>query len=262
MIEALPQLKAVLLTLALATPRILAAFTVMPFLTRQVLPGLARNAVALSLSLVFAPVLYRSVAAGGLSMLDCAIIVLKETLIGFLLGYLAGLVFWGVEAVGSFIDNQRGASIASTLNPLSGSEDSPLAILLFQAFVAYFFASGGFLLFLDGLYNSYLVWPVTALLPNLHPDGGLIFLRQLDRFMALAILLSAPAIIAMFLAEFGLALVSRFAPQLNVFFLAMPIKSGVAMFVLILYLAYLFRYVQFGRVEISGLFDTVRRALP
>jgi type III secretion protein T len=262
MIEALPQLKTLLLTLALATPRIIAAFTVLPFLTRQVLPGLARNAVALSLSLVFAPLLYKTVEAGGLTTVDYALIVLKETLIGFLMGYLVGLVFWGIEAVGALLDNQRGASIASTLNPLSGSESSPLSILLFQTFVAYFFAGGGFMLFLDGLYNSYLLWPITSLLPSLNADAGLIFLNQLDRFMGMAVLLAAPAIVAMFLAEFGLAMVSRFAPQLQVFFLAMPIKSGVAMFVLILYMAFLFRYLHFGRAEINSLFDLVRRALP
>ncbi len=46
----------------------------------------------------------------------------------------------------------------------------------------------------------------------------------------------------MFLAEIGLALVSRFVPQLQVFFLAMPIKSALAMLVLLLYMATLFDY--------------------
>jgi type III secretion protein T len=56
------------------------------------------------------------------------------------------------------------------------------------------------------------------------------------------LLLSAPAIIAMFLAELGLALVSRFAPQLQVFFLAMPIKSALALFVLVMYMGTLLDY--------------------
>jgi type III secretion protein T len=46
----------------------------------------------------------------------------------------------------------------------------------------------------------------------------------------------------MFLAELGLALVSRFAPQLQVFFLAMPIKSALALLVLVLYMSTLFEY--------------------
>jgi type III secretion protein T len=55
----------------------------------------------------------------------------------------------------------------------------------------------------------------------------------------------------MFLAELGLALISRFAPQLQVFFLAMPVKSGIAMFLLIIYIGYLLEYVkdELGNVE-------------
>lgn len=49
--------------------------------------------------------------------------------------------------------------------------------------------------------------------------------------------------IAMLLAEIGLAIVSMFAPQLPVFFLAMPVKACVALFVLMLYLATLMGYL-------------------
>ena len=61
--------------------------------------------------------------------------------------------------------------------------------------------------------------------------GPIFYLEMFDRLMRMVIVLSAPLIVAMFLAEFALALVSRFAPQLQVFFLAMPIKSGVNRFV-------------------------------
>ena len=47
---------------------------------------------------------------------------------------------------------------------------------------------------------------------------------------------------AMFLAEMGLALVSRFVPQLQVFFLAMPIKSALAFLVLVLYFSTILDY--------------------
>ncbi len=62
------------------------------------------------------------------------------------------------------------------------------------------------------------------------------FYAQFEQLMWLGVLMSAPLVLAMFLAEFGLALISRFAPQLNVFFLAMPIKSAIASVLLIVYL--------------------------
>jgi len=67
---------------------------------------------------------------------------------------------------------------------------------------------------------------------------------QLNRLVVLALLLAAPVLVAMFLAELGLALVSRFTPQLQVFILAMPIKSGLAMLTLGLYVALMFEYTR------------------
>ena len=58
----------------------------------------------------------------------------------------------------------------------------------------------------------------------------------------------------MFLAEVGLALVSRFVPSLQVFFLAMPIKSALAFLVLVMYTQTLFTY---ATEHVGGIRDTL-----
>jgi type III secretion protein T len=55
--------------------------------------------------------------------------------------------------------------------------------------------------------------------------------------MRLIAILAAPMVICMFLVDFSLGLVNRFAPSLNVFFLSMPIKSALSLLVLVLYTA-------------------------
>ena len=72
-------------------------------------------------------------------------------------------------------------------------------------------------------------------MPSFGGAGPVFYLGILDRLMRMVVVLSAPLIVSMFLAEFALALVSRFAPQLQVFFLAMPIKSGLSVLLLIFY---------------------------
>ena len=98
-------------------------------------------------------------------------------------------------------------------------------------------------LMLSLIYDSYRLWDLFSWAPTLRAESVPVFLEQLSRFMRMVLLLGAPAIIAMFLSEIGLALVSRFAPQLQVFFLAMPIKSALALLVLVLYMSTLFEYV-------------------
>lgn len=261
MTEQLPELRHLFLTFTLCLPRLLAAFTVIPFMSRQTLPGLVRTGVAMSLALVVYPIVEPQVPRDGLATWLVLGLILKETFIGLLIGFTVAALFWAVEAAGFFIDNQRGAAIAGSIDPLLGTDSSPLGIMLLQAYVVYFFVSGGFLVFLGGLYDSYRVWSVTSFVPQLPPEAAEFFLGELDRITYLMVLLAAPVIIAMFLSELGLALISRFAPSLNVFFLAMPIKSGVAIFVLILYVGYLFDYLDESLSGLPEIFAELRRVV-
>lgn len=236
-------LRVLVLAFAFALPRILGLFAVLPFLSRQNLPGMLRMGVAVSMALMVVPSVLPLAMDGDIGTARIAAIVVKEALIGVVLGFLVALLFWAAEAIGFFIDNQRGATMSSSMNPLTGVSTSPLGILLSQGVTVLFFVSGGFLLLMGGLYETYALWPVGSFWPAFRLEQALSFLGQLDHMMYLAIVMSAPVILAMFLSELGLAMISRFAPQLQVFFLAMPIKSAVAMLVLAVYVPFLVEYL-------------------
>ncbi|MDB5798421.1 MAG: EscT/YscT/HrcT family type secretion system export apparatus protein [Paucimonas sp.] len=235
---AMPQLTAFTYTL----PRLLAMFSVLPMFNRQALPGILRMGVAGALAIFLLPMMLEPAAAQERSLGTVLAIVLKEGLIGLAMGFLFALPLWAFEAMGAMIDNQRGASVADTISPLTGHDTSPLGDLFSQAMVVYLIVSGGFLLILGAVYDSFLVWPVFDFWPALNEPMVGFLLSQFDRLMRLAVLYGAPVIIAMFMAELGLAIVSRFAPQMQVFFLAMPIKSGLAMLMFALYAQLLFHY--------------------
>ena len=166
----------------------------------------------------------------------------KEAMVGMFLGWLAALPFWIFEAIGFVIDNQRGASLGAILNPATGNDSSPLGILFNLGFMVFFLTAGGFGLFATMLYDSFGLWNIWAWWPSMPAQGAVRMLDQFSGFAARVLLLASPAIVAMFLAELGLALISRFAPQLQVFFLALPVKSALVLLVLVLYMATLFQY--------------------
>lgn len=238
----------------LSLPRVVALFAMFPFLGRSSLPGMVQIGVVMSLVLVLQPTVYATMPAEPLSGLRMLGLILKEGLIGMLIGFTFVVIFHAVQAAGFFIDNQRGSTMASSVDPLLGGQTSPLGMLLTQAFVVYFFVTGGFLTMLGVLYASYEVMPVATFVPRLPPDGALFIMQQLDRLVRIAFVLAAPVFAAMFLAEVGVALVSRFAPQLNVFFLSMPIKSAVAFLVLILYVRTLIHHLGTGTTPFGELF--------
>ena len=221
---------------AFALARMLAVFAMIPIFQQSVLPGAIRTALAMSMVLVVYPSIAEGVVASELPVTTIFALGVKEVVIGILIGFGASTIFWAIEAAGFFIDNQRGSTMASSVDPLTGSQTSPLGIFLTQVLTVFFMVGGGFFVLMMTIYESYQLFPVFEFFPRMDIEGARTFLSIADRIMALAIVMAAPAMIAMFLSEFGLGLVSRFAPQLNVFFLSMPIKSAVGILMLILYI--------------------------
>ncbi len=166
---------------------------------------------------------------------DLVAVIVVEFFKGYLLGFSVGWVFWVMEGVGNVVDNQRGAAIASAVNPLMGQEASPIAILFSQAVTVYFYAVGGMFILFNVFYLSYEISPAGSFLPNLDIRAATALLVIFGRAFEMLVLLAAPLVLVMFISEFALAMVSRFAPQIQVFILAMPIKSALVLFMLIFY---------------------------
>ena len=235
-------------------PRLLALFSVVPLFNRQALPGLLRIGVAFSFSVFLIPSLENESINVMRSGSGLFIIIIKEALLGFLIGFVISIPLWALDVAGVYVDNQRGASIASSINPLTGHDSSPLGEVFSQAAIVLLIISGGITMMLTIVYDSYAFWPVFKLLPNFSDQTVMVLLGLVDKLMRIAILLSAPVIFAMFLAELALGMVSRFVPQLQVFFLAMPLKSAIAFFILSVYMANLMRNLSH---EIDAMYEIV-----
>lgn len=238
--DALEQLagltKEILYTMALAMPRMVGTMTALSFMGPNMLGGaLTRNGIAAALSLLVYPIVSVQIAEARLSALQFAGAAAKEFLVGMLVGSVVMVVFWSVQAAGNFIDNQRGATMASSMDPMVGEQSSPLGLFMTHSMIAVFFATGLFNGFLGGVYHSYELWPATSFWPSMDTNVVSFFVAQFMLISQIALLVGGPVVIAMFLSELGLGFVSRFAPQLNVFFLSMPVKSAVATLMLILF---------------------------
>ncbi|MEJ5301176.1 MAG: type III secretion system export apparatus subunit SctT [Thermodesulforhabdaceae bacterium] len=246
-----------LIITAISTARMLACFTILPFLGGNILPPYIRNALVFALFTVTYPLVAPS-APAHLSYLAGFILLMKEVLVGLIIGFTVGLIFWSAEIVGFLVDNQRGSSMASALDPLYGESSSPLGVLLLQMVTALFFATGGFLVFLDGIFESYQFWPVFDFFPSLEGLSPVFFLGKVDQLMKTSFLLAAPFLIAIFIVDLALGVINRFVPQLNVFFLSMPVKSGIASFLFVLYLTVIASYYIESGEKIDHIIDLLR----
>ena len=244
----------------LAMVRIGGAFAVCPTLTDSMIPGVARRAAILGFACIVVPYVHDMMPPGEPNMGIVALLGMKEAVIGFLLGFFAAIPFWIAENVGNLIDNQRGATMGEVYSPLSGAQVSTTGIFFTQIVSTVFFVSGAIFLFLGALYKSYAIWPVFGDWAALAPDAPTQILGALDGMLRTTVVIAAPVIIVMFLATLGLGFVNRTAPQLNVFFLSMPVKSALGIAMLIVYLPFILDMLMYTKE--TQLLEPVQTLMP
>jgi type III secretion protein T len=249
-----------LLALGFTLPRIIGAFLMLPLLTNENMPATVRNSFFVSLAFVALPIAMIGAPIESMGALKWTGIVLKELFLGIGIGFCFGMVFWAFGAAGNIIDNQVGMAIASVLDPIQGHQTSLHGEFLSLLATWLFMASGAFLVFLDLLMSSYVLWPVTSYFPTLGPGGIHLFVGHFSYLMTAMLVLAAPAMVVLFLIDLSLGLVNRYAPQLNVFTLAMPIKSWLATAIVMLMLG-VFVETLVDRIGLNrGLLELMQRA--
>ncbi len=249
------------LGVGLTLPRIIAAFLALPLLSSTSMPPLVRNSFFVSLAIVVFPLAASTAPYASMGDGSWPVVIVKEIFIGLAIGFSFGVVFWAIGAAGNLIDAKVGTTMASIIDPLAGHQTSLTGAFLSQFASWLFMASGAFVLFLDLLLTSYQVWPVDALLPPLRQAGELYFVDQFNTMMVLALMIAAPALVVMSLIDIGFGLINRYAQQLNVFQLALPIKAWVSTWILLLMLGVLVQVVLQNIATNKGLLQMLQSVL-
>ncbi|RUL79067.1 type III secretion system export apparatus subunit SctT [Dyella choica] len=248
--------------IALTLPRIVAAFLVLPLMTSETMPSLVRNSFYVSLAILVYPLAAAANPSATIMQGATWVMVLgKEIFVGLLIGFCYGTVFWALGAAGSVIDTKAGTSMSMEMDPLAGQQNTLTGVFLMQVATWLFMVSGAFMVFLDLLMSSYAIWPVASLLPPLRPGGMAFFVGQFNYLMTAVLVFSAPALVVMSLVDIALGLVNRYAQQLNVFSLAMPIKSWLSSWVLLLALGAMIEVVMRKLYENRDLLVALKRIL-
>lgn len=254
----LPEIEKLLMSVAMTSPRLIAIFAILPFLSGRLLTGLTRNGLVLMLALFLSPM------AGDLPESTAAakwLIGAKEGLIGLLLALGFGAFIWAIQSVGDLIDFQTGSGNAIYFDPVGGHEGGPSGGFLGWLAVTLFVAVGGLTAMLGVIVDSYRWWPVTSF----YPDAGRVLeafvIREGDALFQWIVKLSAPIVLTLILVEMGVGLIGRIAPQLNVFVISQPLKSLLATLMLLLSLYFVLASLQEFLRPASGVVEFLRLAL-
>ena len=247
-----------IMPIVLTMPRLIATFTVVPFLSGRFITGLPRNGLLAMLAIFISPMV------GDMpnqALPTMALIAAKEALIGLLLGLGFGIFIWAVQSAGDWIDFQTGSANAPFFDPAAGHEGGPTGSFLGWLVMTLFVSAGGLLVFVGVLIDSYRIWPVTAFFPNVGAVLEQFAVRQGDTLFLWIVKLSAPVVFVLMLVELGIGLVGRVAPQLNVFVFSQPLKSLLATLMTLLFLFFLYDSLQIFLRPDTGVLNFLRSTL-
>lgn len=202
--------------------------TFAPFLGAK-MPPVSKMGLILCLTVIFLP--YMAVTAQTPVIYDVRLIFLfcKEIFLGFVLAFFATIPFQFVQTAGSLIDFLRGASSLQVSDPFSQTQTSPIGNLYNYVLIALFYISGGPFFFFDSLVTSYSIVPADTFINPVFFAPGYPFWQTVvalaTKVLALAIQLSAPSLLAILMTEVFLGIANRLAPQVQIAFLGMSVKS-------------------------------------
>ncbi len=203
----------------------------------MVLPGFndrainprARLMVALGISLVFWPLLADELPGLPGSAGILATMLFMELFIGIAFGTMARMFMAALNVAGELIGFQIGFQAAMLFNPQSGSNTTAISILLLLIMGVMIFATDLHHLFIEGVLETYAVFPVGQFLDlGLLAQTGVKVLA--DAFVA-GVKIAAPVMVTGFLGYAAFGIFNRIVPQMQVFFVALPltIMIGLAM---------------------------------
>ncbi|CAM3428418.1 type III secretion system export apparatus subunit SctT [Paracidovorax anthurii] len=235
--------KGMLGLLALCCTRFYAAMLVLPATNDQLLMGRVRNGTVLILGGFVA----WGQPSGLLTSMGPMVflgLVLKEAVIGMLIGFAVSLVFWVAEGVGMLIDNQAGYNNIQQTNPLSGQQSTPVGNLLMQLAIVGFYMLGGMLVFVGLLFDSYEWWPLTGMLPSWPVLMERFFPDEISSYAQTVIKIAGPVLVTLMLIDLGVGLLSKAAEKLEPGSLAQPLKGAATMLLLVMLVGVFFHQVR------------------
>lgn len=218
--------------------RILPMIAMAPFFGSKILPHPVKVCFAICLFVIFLPRLVSLTTTPLDYNVNLLFLFFKEIFIGVAMGFMISMPFTIVSSSGIIIDHQRGGASLMINDPTVQNQSSPLGTLFNYVAIYLFFYIDGPFLFIDGILNSYdIVPPDVFLNPGIfHPSATFynIMITIFQKVMVISIQLAAPALLAILMTDVFLGIANRLAPQVQITFLGMPLKSLLALVVVCL----------------------------
>jgi flagellar biosynthetic protein FliR len=204
--------------------RILAVFSVAPVFSSRAFPVRAKVGLAFFIALAVQASLPESPVVS-VNDKDALGVAAQQVLVGLSIGFATRLIFAAMELAGEVVGFQMGLNFAAFFDPTINSQSSAMGRFFSQMSLLLFVVTNAHLLVIGAFVNSFRAFPVGQPLVlmlsqmQLHQLGADIF--------SSALWIALPVVGMLLFANLALGIISRVAPQMNIFAVGFPITLGV-----------------------------------
>jgi flagellar biosynthesis protein FliR len=226
--ELLPSFPAFLLVLV----RVSSFFVTMPIFSYRNIPASHR----LGISFFLAWIMFYTIDSPVLEI-DATyfFLILKEAIVGLMIGLFAFIIMSAIQIAGGFIDFQIGFSMVNVMDPQTGAQSPITGQFLYMVSLLFLLGTNGHHLLLDGIFYSYHFIPIDqAFIPFGNEHMMEYVLKAFNQMFIIACQMSIPIVGSLFLTDIGLGIVARTVPQFNIFVVGIPVKILVGFVVMII----------------------------
>lgn len=206
-----------------------------PFFSTYPIPRQVKIWLAATIAFVLFPIIKSSTGFVLPTAVPALMIILiKEFLIGFAIGFCANIILIGVEIGANMFSTQMGLSVSTALNPLSGSASPVLTqsyVLL--AGMIFLCVDGHHLLF-SSLYHSFISIPIGFQF-DFSPQIVEQIVQISSQMFVVGMELVLPIFAILFMTDVLLGFTSKMMPQLNIFMVSMPLKLYLGLLLSIMF---------------------------
>ncbi len=250
------QLNALLTAFIWPLARILALIMSAPVFSNPAMPLRVRVGLAIMITLIVAPTLgpLPAIDPGSLTGL---FILAQQIIIGLALGFAIRLVFVAVEMAGELAGLQMGLGFAVFFDPQHAGQTPVVGQFLGIVATLAFLAADGHLQMIYFLSLSFSTLPIGT--ASLEAPTFIMLTQWGAEIFRSGVLLAMPILAALLIANLALGILTRAAPQLNLFAVGFPLTLGLGLLMLSLTLPFLTPALE--RLFESG-FDAMLRVSP
>lgn len=211
------------------TTRILGLLALAPPFGSASVPMLVKVMLGIAIGLVIAPDVPMPAALDPMSMTGL-LIMTQQLIIGLSMGFAMRVVFAAVEAAGELTSATMGLSFAAFFDPQTQGRTSVISQVFSLLATMVFLSLNGHLILLSVMAESFHSLPITA--QPVTAEGFHNLALWGARVFSMGLQLSLPLLIALLITNFALGILTRAAPQLNLFGIGFSITM-LAGFILI-----------------------------